>query len=238
MLGHFLEYSAAAQPLADSFEFFGTLGFTNLPVGDLLSHPYLVLFDGALAVGLHDREQEGPRLTFVRPNLREYVRPLRRLGIEFSHERLRESEFNSVGFTDPGGQSIALIEARTFPPGEPRGQSVAICGTLVELSLPAADLRESTRFWEALGLVAVASGELPHRWQRLQGRGVTLGLHETHCRPGLSYRCNDLAARVEYLRAKGVGARSGSPLADLGQPAATLAAPDGTVLYLLESGAQ
>jgi hypothetical protein len=238
MLGHFLEYSAAAQPLAASFEFFGALGFTSLPVGDLLSHPYAVLFDGALAVGLHDREQDGPQLTFVRPDLRDYVRPLRRLGIEFSHERLRESEFNSVGFSDPGGQPIALIEARTFPPGEHRPHNVAICGALVELSLPAADLRESTRFWGALGLLPVAAGEIPHRWQRLRGRGVTLGLHETHCRPGLSFRCTGLDARVEYLRAKGLAPRAGNPLADPGQPAATLTAPDGTVLYLLESGAQ
>lgn len=238
MLGQFLEYSAAARPLADSFEFYGVLGFASLPVGDVLTHPYLVLFDGAVAVGLHDREQEGPQLTFVRPDLRDYVRPLRRLGIEFSHERLRDSEFNSVAFSDPGGQGIALIEARTFPPAERQERHVSVCGTLLEISLPAADLAESTSFWQTLGLVPVDSGELPHRWQRLAGRGLTLGLHETHCRPGLSFRCKDLAARVEFLRAKGLGPRPGNPLADRGQPAATLTAPDGTALYLMESGAQ
>lgn len=238
MLGQFLEYSAAAQPLADSFEFFETLGFASLPVGDLLPHPYVVLHDGSLAVGLHDRPQDGPELTFVRPDLRDYVRPLRRLGIEVTHERLRENEFNSLGFRDPGGQAVALIEARTFPPGERRPQAVAVCGTLVEISLPAADLGESLRFWEALGLKSVASGELPHRWQRLSGRGVTIGLHETHCRPGLTYRCSDLGARVEYLRAKGLAPRAGNPLADRAQTAATLAAPDGTVLYLVESADQ
>lgn len=237
MLGQFLEYSAAARPLADSFEFFRALGFASLPVGDTLAHPYIVLFDGAVAVGLHDREQEGPQLTFVRPELRDYVRPLRRLGIDFTHERLRDSEFNSVGFTDPGGQAITLIEARTFPPGEWSAQHVPVCGAFIELSLPATDLEDSTRFWQALGLTPAASGTEPHRWQRLAGRGVTLGLHETHCRPGLSFRCHDLAARVEYLRAKGLAPRSQSPLADRGQPAATLTAPDGTTLYLFESGA-
>jgi hypothetical protein len=238
MLGQFLEYSAAARPLADSFEFFRGLGFASLPVSDVLPHPYVVLFDGALAVGLHDREQDGAVLTFVRPNLRDYVRPLRRLGIELEHERLRDNEFHSVGFTDPGGQAIALIEARTFPPGQWSTENVSVCGSLLEVSLPAADLGESTRFWQALGLAPVAAGDLPHPWQRLAGRGLTLGLHETHCRPGLSFRCSDLAARVEYLRAKGLGPRATSPLADRGQPAATLAAPDGTVLYLFESGAQ
>lgn len=238
MLGQFLEYSAAARPLSDSFEFFRALGFTSLPVGDVLPHAYLVLYDGAVPIGLHDREQDGPRLTFVRPGLRDYVRPLRRLGIEFSHEQLRDNEFNSVAFADPGGQEIALIEARTFPPGEWNSQNVAACGEFFELSLPAADLAESSRFWQALGLVPLAAGELPHRWQRLAGRGLTLGLHETHCRPGLSFRCGNLAARSEYLRAKGLAPRAGNPLADRHQAAAMLAAPDGTELYLFESGAQ
>ena len=238
MLGQFLEYSVAAQPLAASFEFFESLGFSSIPVNDTLPHPYLVCFDGAIAVGLHDRAQAGPRLTFVRPGLRDYVRPLRRLGAELTHENLRDSEFNSIGFTDPGGQETVLIEARTFPPGDRDARSVAVCGELFELSLAAANLDESSRFWRALGLTAVASGEAPHRWQRLTGHGVTLGLHETHCAPAMSFRCDDLQARLEYLRAKGFAARAGAPIADRVQASATLTSPGGTHLYLLEKGPQ
>ena len=238
MLGQFLEYSVAARPLATSFEFFESLGFKSIPVNDTLPDPYLVCFDGSIAVGLHDRAQLGPRLTFVRPGLRDYVRPLRRLGVELTHEQLRDNEFNSVGFTDPGGQEAVLVEARTFPPGGWNAQNVAICGELFEVSLPATDLDESSRFWQALGLATVAAGEAPHRWQRLSGRGLTLGLHETHCLPGLSFRCQHLQARLEYLVAKGAAARSGTPLADRAQPSATLSSPDGTQLYLFEGGAQ
>ena len=57
MLGRFLEYSASAQPLAASFEFYRALGFVDIPVGDTLPDPYLVMFDGAIAIGLHDREE-------------------------------------------------------------------------------------------------------------------------------------------------------------------------------------
>ena len=57
MVGQFLELSIAAQPLAESFEFYQSLGFASLPVGDSLPDPYLVLFDGRVAIGLHDREQ-------------------------------------------------------------------------------------------------------------------------------------------------------------------------------------
>ena len=195
MLGQFLEYSVAARPLAPSFEFFRSLGFTSIPVGDTLPDPYVVLFDGTVAVGLHDREQDGPRLTFVRPGLRDYVRPLRRLGLEIKHEHLRDNEFHSVAFADPGGQEVMLLEARTFPPGEWDRYNVAACGEFFELTLPANSIAESGRFWLALGFTVVASGEAPHRWQRLTGRGLTLGLHEAHCRPGLSFRCTDLPAR-------------------------------------------
>lgn len=238
MLGQFLEYSVAARPLVTSFEFFETLGFSSIPVSDTLPDPYLVCFDGAIAVGLHDRAQAGPRLTFVRPGLRHYVRPLRRLGVELTHENLRDSEFNSVGFSDPGGQEIVLIEARTFPPGDRDVRSVAVCGELFEVTLPAQDLDASSRFWRAFGLTTVAAGEAPHRWERLTGHGVTLGLHETHCAPGLSFRCDDLQARLEYVRAKGLAARAGTPLAERAQPCATLTGPERTHFYLFERGAQ
>lgn len=238
MLGRFLEYSVAARPLAASFEFFRSLGFASIPVADTLPDPYLVLFDGAVAIGLHDREQTAPYLTFVRPGLRDYARALRRLDIELDYEHLRDSEFNSIGFTDPAGQAVALLEARTFPPGDWDPHNVATCGEFFELSLPAESLERSSGFWQALGFTVLAAGEAPHRWQRLAGPGLTLGLHETHCRPGLSFRCTDLPARMEYLRAKGLGPRAGSPLADRAQAAATLIAPEGTVIYLLESGTQ
>jgi hypothetical protein len=238
MLGHFLEFSVAARPLAPAFEFFQSLGFASIPVSDNLPDPYLVCFDGAVAVGLHDRDQLGPQLTFVRPRVRDYVRPLRRLGLVLTDERLRDSEFNSVRFSDPAGQEVVLLEARTFPPGDWDAHNVAICGELFELSLPATDLGASSRFWQALGLAVVASGEAPHRWERLAGRGITLGLHETHCRPGLSFRCDDLHARLDFLRAKGVAARAGTPIADRGQPSATVTGPEGTHVYLFEKGAQ
>jgi hypothetical protein len=238
MLGQFLEYSVAAQPLAASFEFFESLGFASIPVSDTLPDPYVVCFDGSIAIGLHDRAQPGPRLTFVRPGLRHYVRPLRRLGVELTEEHLRDNEFNSVAFTDPGGQEVELIEARTFPPGDLDGHNLAVCGELFEISLPATDLEASSRLWQAFGLTVAASGEVPHRWQRLTGHGVTLGLHETHCSPGLSFRCGDLQARLEYLRAKGLSAREGTPIADRAQASATLTGPDKTHLYLFEKGAQ
>jgi catechol 2,3-dioxygenase-like lactoylglutathione lyase family enzyme len=238
MLGQFLEYSVTARPLAASYDFYRALGFASIPVSDTLAYPYVVLFDGAVAIGLHDGEEPGARLTFVRPGLRAYVRPLRRLDIDIEVEHLADDEFNTVGFTDPGGQPVALVEARTFPPGDWDSHNVTACGEFFELTLPTQSLEQSTRFWQTLGLAEVMAGEEPHRWRRLTGHGLTIGLHEVHCQPGLSFRSTDVAARCEYLRAKGLAIKNGSPLADRSQPSATLRAPEGTVLYLFESGAQ
>src|SRR5688572_32086856 len=105
MLGRFLEISVGAHPLAASFEFYRALGFVDVPVGDTLPNPYLVMFDGAIAIGLHDLAEPTTRLTFVRPELRAYVRALRRLDVTLDYEHLGDGEFNTVGFTDPAGQA-------------------------------------------------------------------------------------------------------------------------------------
>ena len=238
MVGQFLELSIAAQPLAASFEFYRALGFTSLPVSDSLPDPYLVLFDGTVAIGLHEREQDGALLTFVRPRLRDYVRALRRLDIDLAYAHLADNEFNRVGFADPTGHSIALLEARTFPPGDWNRQNVAACGDFLEYSLPTESLSKSREFWRSLGFEPTSSGTAPHPWERLTGHGLTIGLHETHFRPGLSFRSPRLDARLAYLGAKGITARAGSPIADKAQVSAMLTAPEGTAIYLFESGAQ
>src|SRR5262245_31677622 len=118
MLGQFLEFSLSAEPLARAFEFYRSLGFQPVTVGDQLEHPYVALSDGGVAIGLHARPQDGPLLTFVRPQLRDYARALRRAGIELEQAALADDEFNRVLFADPSGQRVALLEARTFAPSE------------------------------------------------------------------------------------------------------------------------
>jgi hypothetical protein len=71
-------------------------------------------------------------------------------------------------------------------------------------------------------------------WLRLEGRGLVLGLHEAVFRPGLTFRCTQLSARIEYLRAKGMSVRAGGPLLAGASDVAALTGPDGHVLYLSE----
>ncbi len=234
MLGQFLEFSFSAEPLAHAFEFYRSLGFQPVTVGDQLEHPYVALSDGGVAIGLHARPQDGPLLTFVRPQLRDYARALRRAGVEIEHAALADDEFNRILFADPSGQRIALLEARTFAPGEWNSHNVRACGEFLEYSIPTHSLERSRAFWEILGFAVVAAGEAPHSWLRLAGRGLVIGLHQAGFRAGLSFQSGQLDARLEYLRARGIDSKAGAPIAERDRGSATLAGPDGGSVYLLE----
>jgi len=234
MLGQFLELSLAAEPLAPSYEFYRSLGFKPVEVGDLLKDPYVALSDGGVAIGLHARPQPGPLLTFVRPQVRDYARALRRHGISLEHAALADEEFNHVRFSDPSGQQIALLEARTFPPDDWNAHNVRACGEFLEYSVPTHSLERSGAFWASLGFAVVASGESPHPWQRLAGRGLVLGLHAAGFKPGLTFQSEQLDARLEYLRAQRVDTRPGAPMAERGRESATLPCPGGSAIYLVE----
>ncbi len=235
MLGQFLEVSVAVRPLSAAFEFYRALGFLTVPVGDVLSEPYIAFFDGRVAVGLHERDTPTPALTFVRPRLRDYVRPIRKLGIEIEDLHVADDEFNRIAFSDPNGQRVALLEARTFSHVEWSPLNVSACGEFLEYSLATDSIGRSRAFWEALGLAPIATGNSPHPWLRLQGHGLVLGLHEASVRAGLCFRVTQLAARIHYLEANGVAAKPGGPLADREQQGATFIAPDGTAIYLIET---
>lgn len=234
MLGQFLEFSLSAEPLASAFEFYRSLGFQPLTVGDQLEHPYVALSDGGVTIGLHARAQDGPLLTFVRPQLRDYARPLRRAGIELERAALADDEFNQLLFADPSGQRIALLEARTFAPGEWNRHNVRASGDFLEYSVPTHSLERSRAFWETFGFTAVAQGAAPQPWLRLAGRGLVIGLHQAGFRPGLTFQSEQLDARLQYLRAQGIEAKAGAPVAERGIESATLTGPDGSSIYLIE----
>ncbi len=238
MVGQFLELSVVASPLAASFEFYTALGFKSLAVGDLLSTPYVALCDGKVVIGLHDREQPAPQLTFVRPQLRDYSRAIRRLGIEPDHQHFADDEFHRLGFFCPDGQAIGMIEARTCAPAVWDSGNVSGCGQFSEYSLAVDSLDAAATFWTRLGFAVAATSEGPRRSARLEGHGLTLGLHEGRFRPGLTFRCDQLEARIEYLRAKGLEPKPGNPLTGQTHRSATLVAPEGTSLYLLDSAGE
>jgi catechol 2,3-dioxygenase-like lactoylglutathione lyase family enzyme len=236
MLGQLLEFSVNAKPDVATLELYRCLGFQSLQVSDVPAAPYAALWDGAITLGLQDAKFDAPVPTFVRPNLRMYLRGLRHLGVEFAYARLADDEFNQAAFRDPNGQLVVLLEARTFSPAPRERASVSACGEFLEWSVATHSLEESEAFWSALGVQRIAAGDTPEPWVRLAGRGLVVGFHSsTGLAPGLTFRSPDLDARLEYLRAKGVTVQRGAPVAERDSKAATLLLPEKTPIYLIDA---
>ncbi|HKZ73988.1 MAG TPA: VOC family protein, partial [Steroidobacteraceae bacterium] len=116
MLGRFHELSVSTPDIGASVEFYERLGFTHAQTGDTWSHPYGVLTDGRVFIGLHQYRFESPAVTFVRAGIAQHVPDFKALGIELAFAKTGDDTFNEIGFRDPAGQMITILEARTYSP--------------------------------------------------------------------------------------------------------------------------
>jgi catechol 2,3-dioxygenase-like lactoylglutathione lyase family enzyme len=155
MLGRFLEFSVATPDIASSFEFYTGLGFSQADAADVWQHSYVVMTDGRIHIGLHQSADESPQLTFVRPQLLQHAQALERLGIELEFRRLGNNVFNEIGWRDPSGHLIRLLEAQTFSPGGLATAAASSCGQFQQIALPAPDAEAAKIFWEKLGFVGM-----------------------------------------------------------------------------------
>src|SRR5487761_944530 len=145
MLGRFLEIAIATQDIRASVEFYERLGFTQAQTGDAWPHPYGVLTDGRVYIGLHQSRLDSPALTFVRPGVADLVPALERSGLTLSTISLGSDVFNEVAFNDPAGQPVRLLEARTYSPVDRPARETSRCGEFGCVSLPAADFEGVSR---------------------------------------------------------------------------------------------
>lgn len=196
MLGSFLEFGTPAPDIVASLGFYKLLGFRELEVGDLWPHPYAVLSDGEICIGLHDRPSMAePSLTFVHRELAVEARAMMDHGYDFTHLQLDDDTFNELRLQCPDGHMLTMIAARTFArPDETCGNS--LCGRWMELSLPVRDTLRSARFWAPLAPGVLRSREEPTTHMRFDAAGMPLGLSESIglSGPSLSFRCDDREA--------------------------------------------
>ncbi|HEV2111027.1 MAG TPA: hypothetical protein VGT99_06720 [Gammaproteobacteria bacterium] len=176
MLGDFLEISLSTRDILASVEFYRKLGFSEAPAGDSWKHPYTVMTDGRLYIGLHRRDAASPALSFVLPDLVRRMAGFEALGLEFAVINIELHHFNELGFLDPDGRMIMLLEARTYSPVHDAHLPATLCGYFLEYRLPVQDRAASMRFWESLGLI-VEPAEDGSRAQA-SWAGINLGLSQ------------------------------------------------------------
>jgi catechol 2,3-dioxygenase-like lactoylglutathione lyase family enzyme len=234
VLGRFLEYSLATPDIRASLDFYLELGFSEAEVGEAWSHPYAVVTDGRICLGLHQEAMPAPSLTFVKPDLLKYLDAIEQRGIHFEFRRLGNDVFNEVGWFDPTGQLVRLIEARTFSPSKRPAQATSRCGYFTEIALPAPDLEHAKQYWEYFGFVGMdeLGDALPHI--SCTSDFLDLGLYRPSDlrRASLRFEVDDVGGALAQLAEIGVLPSGEIPPALRGTPAAVLTAPEGTAILM------
>jgi catechol 2,3-dioxygenase-like lactoylglutathione lyase family enzyme len=233
MLGRFLEVSVRCRDIPASLEFYESIGFVQAPVGDTWTHPYAVVTDGRLYLGLHDADISSPALTWVWPELARHAAELGALGIVFAYARLDEDHFHEVGFDDPSGQAITVVEARTFSPLALGHAPTTICGYFEEYGMPVANLETSAAFWDRLGLIAFDPVRVPFSKVVVSSSDLNIGLYDVEMRgPVLTFSDAQMADRIGTLREHGHALSDALPRGLDPATNAILQAPEGTRLLL------
>jgi catechol 2,3-dioxygenase-like lactoylglutathione lyase family enzyme len=230
VLGRFLEYSIPTSDIRASLDFYLKLGFSQADVGETWAHPYAVVTDGRLHVGLHQLDTAVPALTFVKPDVLGQVDALESRGVVLEYRKLGNDVFNEIGWLDPSGHRVRLVEARTFSPvKKARGSQ---CGYFLEIALPAPDRELAKQYWEKLGFVGLDELEaaLPH--VSCTSDSIDIGLYDAaQLRvPALVFETDEVKGTMARLAASGI-APLGKVPAPLRQQA-MLAAPEGTAILI------
>ncbi len=178
MIGRFLEFSVHSPDVLAAVRHYEMLGFRQLSVGEIWSHPYAVVSDGRAVIGIHAYEFDSPAVTFVLQSLSAKLPRLAEQGIRFAFSKTGDDQFNEAGFVSPAGQMITLLEARTYSPGAFEEQDFSLLGRFVELMLPCRDVAGELEYWESIGLRSAGVHETPYSHAHLAGEDVSVGLHE------------------------------------------------------------
>ncbi|MGC3981575.1 MAG: hypothetical protein QM808_09965 [Steroidobacteraceae bacterium] len=241
MPGRFLEISVYAPEILESIEFYEALGFQQAATNETWSHPYAVMTDGRLFLGLHQKPLAGAHntLCFVQANLAHYATGLRHLGIEFDREQLGGDSFNVLDFRDPNGQHIKLLEARTFSPPDIDIGFSSSCGYFVEYGMPVREFDPARPFWEQLGFVAMDEENQPFHRVSLTSDRLNLGLHRSRAlrHPVLVFEDDNMRERLTHLRERGIELSDEMPDSLDDRSNAVLIAPEGTRLLLMQAAA-
>lgn len=237
MLGHFHEISLQTADIRASVEFYEQLGFRQATTTDTWPHPYGVLTDGRLFLGLHQRRFAAPAVAFVHPDVAQLVPALEARDIALTVCHIEPEVFNEIGFRDPFGQALAVLEARTYSPVAAQSTVMSLCGYFEAFSMPVANFETARQFWEPLGFVAIDESDEPYLHLPLTSDYLNIAFHRprTLDRPMLVFSAPDMAARIARLRELGLRFCDELPRGFDTRANALLESPESTPILLLQT---
>lgn len=237
MPGRFLEISVYTAEILESIAFYESLGFQQAATNETWSHPYAVMTDGRLFLGLHQQATQSPTLCFIQAELARHATRLRQLGIVFDQEHLSSDSFNELSFHDPNGQHIKLLEARTFSPPDLDAAFSSSCGYFVEYGMPVREFDTARVFWEQLGFIAMDEETQPFNRISLTSDHLNLGLHRSRAirQPLLVFEDPNMSERLAHFKERGIELSDEMPDALDEHSNTVLIAPEGTRLLLMQA---
>ncbi len=234
MIGRFHEVSVHTPDVLASLAFYERLGFAQVTAGEAFSHPYAVVADGRLAIGLHGSVvAHSPLLAFVLPDLGTKLGALESSGIDVVDRRLGDDVFNEASL-EVAGQGIRLLEARTHSPAALGPAETSRLGWFEEVALPVADFARAQAAWERLGFVPAEESEEPYAHIGLTSDSLNVALVAAGILrlPALTFQEADMPARIAELAAAGFEFERRLPRGLDAARHALLVAPEGTQLIL------
>jgi catechol 2,3-dioxygenase-like lactoylglutathione lyase family enzyme len=235
VLGKFHEISVETADIAESVAFYERLGFSQAGTTDTWPHPYGVMTDGKLFVGLHQFKFPSPVITYVHPGVAQHSHVIGKLGVEIAWKRIGDDSFNEFGFLDPAGQPVRVQEAPTHFSSNAEHGETSLCGDFAEFSIASADFERMREFWEPLGFVALGESDEPYVRMSMTSDHIDLAVHRprTLDQPMLVFAAADMGERIERLKAQGVELAEDLPRGLDPRQSALLRAPEGTALLLI-----
>ena len=236
MLGKFHEISVETADIAESVAFYERLGFSLCGTTDTWPHPYGVMTDGKLFLGLHQFKFPSPTLTYVHANVAAHAHAIEKHGIAIAWKSVGDDAFNEIGFLDPSGQTVRVQEAPTHFASERGRGETSLCGDFAEFSLPG-EFQPMREFWEPLGFVALDESETPYLRMSMTSDHIDLAVHRprTFEQSMLVFAAHDMGERIERLRALGCELSANLPQGLDPRHSALLEAPEGTSLLLINA---
>jgi catechol 2,3-dioxygenase-like lactoylglutathione lyase family enzyme len=237
VLGRFHEISLGTADIAESVAFYERLGFTQCGTTDTWQHPYGVMTDGKLFIGLHQFKFPSPTITYVHPGVAQHAHVIEKHGIDLAWKLVGDEAFNELGFLDPSGQAVRVQEAATHFAGDRDNSEPSLCGDFAEYSVPAGEFEPMREFWEPLGFVAMGESDTPYLRMSMTSDHLDLAVHRPRTleAPMLVFSAPDMGERIERLRALDCELSAELPRGLDPRHCALLEAPEGTTLLLVNA---